>query len=220
MQRPAMVRRMRETRETILKVAGALFARHGYRKTTIRQIINESGISSGSIYNLFTNKDEIFQALVDEIMDRCVVLLDKRFPDESPAFRFAAVGAVEMNTIIINPLIRDIYYEAYTSNYMFEHLVERNIKLQQQLQTAQPAENNYIETLLMKGNFRSFVVSLYFARKTDPVQCMETLLRNMLLFLHCDEPERQRIMEKIRVNQAAWVEIGRNLLIENDRQRG
>jgi AcrR family transcriptional regulator len=212
MQRPAMARRMNKTREKILSVAKALFARQGYRKTTIRQIINESGISSGSIYNLFTNKDEIFQALMDEIMDRCVKLVDERFPNESPEFRFTAIGAIELNTIIINPVIRDIYYEAYTSIYMFEHLVERNIKLQKQLETGQSGVNNYIETLLMKGSFRSFVASLYFARKTDPVQCMETLLHNMLIFLHCEETERQRIMEKIRDNQAAWIEIGCRLL--------
>ena len=49
--------RMVGVRANILNTAKRLFLEQGYKKTTIRQIVQESGITSGSIYNLFDNKD-------------------------------------------------------------------------------------------------------------------------------------------------------------------
>lgn len=212
-----MARRMNETRERILSVSKELFAKYGYRKTTIRLIINESGISSGSIYNMFKNKDEIFQAIVDETLDRCIDLVNTNFPSETPSFKFAAISAIELNAIITNTIVRDIYFEAYTSNYMFEHLVKRNIKLQNQLFSDEDIartekKDQFINTLLMKGTYRSFLVSFYFAHKTDPFECMDALLHQILLFLNCDEREQRRIMEKIHDNRAMWILMGKKLL--------
>lgn len=45
--------RMVGVRANILNTAKRLFLEQGYKKTTIRQIVQESGITSGSIYNLF-----------------------------------------------------------------------------------------------------------------------------------------------------------------------
>ncbi len=48
--------------EEILSVAGTLFAEHGYDKVTTNMIAAQAGISLGSLYQFFPNKEAIAQA--------------------------------------------------------------------------------------------------------------------------------------------------------------
>jgi AcrR family transcriptional regulator len=54
----------RDRRERILAAAAALFAANGVAATTVREIADEVGILSGSLYHHFESKD----AIVDEII--------------------------------------------------------------------------------------------------------------------------------------------------------
>ena len=71
-QSPVMSERMRQTKNRILETAKDIFLEQGYKRTTIRQIVERSGITSGSIYNIFSSKEEIFSSLVDELMKSCI----------------------------------------------------------------------------------------------------------------------------------------------------
>jgi len=53
-------------RAAILKAARALFGELGYSKTTVRDIIRRTSLASGTFYNYFRGKEEIFKALRDE----------------------------------------------------------------------------------------------------------------------------------------------------------
>ncbi len=53
-------------REAILQAARDVFARLGYGATTVRDIIRATDLASGTFYNYFTSKDEVFQAIQDE----------------------------------------------------------------------------------------------------------------------------------------------------------
>jgi TetR/AcrR family transcriptional regulator, cholesterol catabolism regulator len=59
-----MVREQVDRREAILASAAALFATRGVAATTVRQIADEVGILSGSLYHHFESKE----AMVDEII--------------------------------------------------------------------------------------------------------------------------------------------------------
>ena len=47
----------------ILDAAVVCFARAGFHKATMRDIVQESGLSAGAIYNLFSSKQEIIAAI-------------------------------------------------------------------------------------------------------------------------------------------------------------
>ena len=47
----------------ILDAAVVCFARSGFHKATMRDIVRESGLSAGAIYNLFSSKQEIVAAI-------------------------------------------------------------------------------------------------------------------------------------------------------------
>ena len=52
-------------REDILKMAKALFRENGYEKTTVDDIAHHTGISKGSVYLEFKNKEDIFYNILE-----------------------------------------------------------------------------------------------------------------------------------------------------------
>ncbi len=53
-----------EYREEILRKSFPLFARRGYSKVTIRVLAKELGISTGTLYHYFENKEVLFEQMV------------------------------------------------------------------------------------------------------------------------------------------------------------
>jgi TetR/AcrR family transcriptional regulator, transcriptional repressor of aconitase len=52
-------------RDEILDAAQRVFARRGYRGSSMATIIDESGLSAGAIYGYFDGKQELFRAVVE-----------------------------------------------------------------------------------------------------------------------------------------------------------
>jgi len=57
--------RVQERRQQIMQAAMSCFARKGYHKTTMDDIVAESGLSKGTLYWYFRSKDELFFSLVN-----------------------------------------------------------------------------------------------------------------------------------------------------------
>jgi len=55
-----------QNRQIILEAARGVFAEMGYGATTVRDIIRATPLASGTFYNYFKSKEEIFQAIRDE----------------------------------------------------------------------------------------------------------------------------------------------------------
>lgn len=53
-------------RQAIIDAARRIFAELGYGATTVRDIIRATDLASGTFYNYFKSKEEVFQALRDE----------------------------------------------------------------------------------------------------------------------------------------------------------
>jgi len=63
-RKPEQFAKMREkSRELILSKAMAIFAEHGYYKSSIEMIAKAAGISKGLIYNYFKSKDELLESV-------------------------------------------------------------------------------------------------------------------------------------------------------------
>jgi AcrR family transcriptional regulator len=55
-------------KQHILEAAISVFERHGYRGATIKMIAEEAGVSDGTIYNVFENKEAILFAVLDALL--------------------------------------------------------------------------------------------------------------------------------------------------------
>jgi AcrR family transcriptional regulator len=71
MPRPALAARRVESpaRERILAAAAKRFAAFGYRRTNIADVAREAGMAAGTLYRYFTNKEEVFRAVVQDLHD-------------------------------------------------------------------------------------------------------------------------------------------------------
>lgn len=56
----------KNNRSAILEVARDVFAKLGYGATTVRDIIRATDLASGTFYNYFKSKEEVFEAIQDE----------------------------------------------------------------------------------------------------------------------------------------------------------
>jgi AcrR family transcriptional regulator len=72
-------------REAVLDAALRLLGRFGYRKTTLDDLANESGIARRSIYVHFTSKEEIFLASIDRVVERMIAELQRIANEEAEA---------------------------------------------------------------------------------------------------------------------------------------
>ena len=63
-----------ERRDHLVKLAAELFARKGFQATTVREIAEEAGILSGSLYHHFDSKetivDEVLSTFLDDLVAR------------------------------------------------------------------------------------------------------------------------------------------------------
>lgn len=58
--------RSERSRAQILEAALGLFSHQGYRATSIREIAERAGVSTGNVYHHFHDKDTIFRELLDQ----------------------------------------------------------------------------------------------------------------------------------------------------------
>ncbi len=70
-----------ETQARILDAARRVFATHGYAAGTTNRIAAEAGLSIGSLYQYFPNKDAILVQLVDAHIDAGSARLDRALAD-------------------------------------------------------------------------------------------------------------------------------------------
>ena len=57
----------RATREHVVAVATRLFAERGYEATSIDAVLEESGVSRGSLYHHFASKESLFEAAFEAV---------------------------------------------------------------------------------------------------------------------------------------------------------
>jgi AcrR family transcriptional regulator len=65
--RSKRVQTKENNRRVILDAARGVFGREGYRTATVRDIIGATPLASGTFYNYFRSKEEVYAALRDEI---------------------------------------------------------------------------------------------------------------------------------------------------------
>ena len=55
-----------ETRQKIIYAAGKVFFEHGYEEASVKMIIEEAGVVTGSFYHFFPSKEILFDEVIKE----------------------------------------------------------------------------------------------------------------------------------------------------------
>lgn len=90
-----------DTRTRIILTAGRLFHRHGYERTTVRELADAVGLKSGSLFHHFRSKEEILVAVmangIQSVIDEARALLAR---NHDPAARLEGMLRLHMHSII------------------------------------------------------------------------------------------------------------------------
>ena len=70
-------------REAILDVAAGLFARYGFRKTSVADIIRDAGVARATVYKYFSTKEDIFHAVIRREMQDMLCRVREEVEKES-----------------------------------------------------------------------------------------------------------------------------------------
>ena len=202
-------------RGRIMNSAKTLLAKEGYNRTTIRKIVEDSGVLTGSIYYFFKNKEDIFHAILLELMRNCISKINTRFKDESPMFKYAAVCQVELKVLSDYQVVRDSYKEGYNSVVIFEGMIGQFLELAEKLfdgtKYRLTEEEYYENTLMVKGAMNACLKEMFFRRSISKSRTRQKVIR-LAISLFGGREEADEIVEKIKEYDQVWEEIGQELV--------
>ena len=99
-----------KTKERITEEALKLFAEHGYKGTSVKQIADAVGIKDASLYKHFDSKQEIFQSIVELIASHTAELSKKLgIPDGTEYDRKTAEFFRKVDTEGLKKLLREAF---------------------------------------------------------------------------------------------------------------
>ena len=72
-----------ETREVIMKAATKVFFENGFEKSSVKMILSEANIVTGSFYHFFPSKEALFEAVVEEFLKDYAVRIKMILEDDT-----------------------------------------------------------------------------------------------------------------------------------------
>ncbi|MDM7989739.1 TetR/AcrR family transcriptional regulator [Arthrobacter sp. zg-Y877] len=71
-------------KEELARTSVELFARHGYAKTSVQQIVDAAGVTKGALYHYFNSKDDLLFDIYDRILtlqhEHLTEIIGRRLP--------------------------------------------------------------------------------------------------------------------------------------------
>ncbi|NDI35392.1 TetR family transcriptional regulator [Chengkuizengella sediminis] len=86
-----------EKKKQILDAASKSFSVFGYKATTMDQIAKIAGVAKGTIYTLFTNKEELFNEILTQLIDEMSIVAQKSIRSDISFFE-------NLHTVLYNML--------------------------------------------------------------------------------------------------------------------
>lgn len=103
--------RSQQTVDTILQATARVLAEHGYAGTNTNRIAETAGVSVGSLYQYFPNKNALIAALHDRHDKQMLALIDEVL-DGNPAAtlreRVAAIVAASLHAHLLEPALHRV----------------------------------------------------------------------------------------------------------------
>ncbi|MFI6263509.1 TetR/AcrR family transcriptional regulator [Micromonospora sp. NPDC051006] len=97
-------------RAAVLDAAVGVFGRYGFQKTSMELVAKAAGISRPGLYLLFANKEQLYRATMQGVMERAQQGMEARFADGTLSFEERIVAGLDalMGQYIDTQLARDL----------------------------------------------------------------------------------------------------------------
>lgn len=186
-------------RDQIIEAAERSFRKRGFHATTLREIAAEFGMSVGHIYNYFSGKDAILEALIHRKIDDFLSLLTKGNPNDTVRDRLRRV----VNSYI-DPEVAPIVL-AVNSEALINESVLRILKASRQRMA------EYIVDLVRKDGDRSEWTSEHAELIRHRVIATLSMLEGLHLAVLFDDVDADVLREVVIDRLLSLREIEKNL---------
>src|SRR5258707_3196381 len=104
----------REKKECILSAATRLFARFGFKKTSVDQIAKDAGVAKGTVYLAADTKEDLFYQSVHREVRAWSSELSRLVDPRTPADQLLAQCAqTRLQYLNPRPLVRELLFGRY-----------------------------------------------------------------------------------------------------------
>lgn len=194
-------------RNQILDAAQRCFKKQGFHKTTLRDIAQEFGMSAGHIYNYFSNKEAITEALVELRTQEFLDMIDTdKFADLPPEERMdkelgqvvdaylnldnTSLSIAIMNEALINPKVYEIVVAA--ASKVRNHIVEaQHLAMKEERRYAPPYEVIESRCMTIRAMLEGLRLAHIFTPEMDVPLVREMAIKRIKQILALDEAEDQ-----------------------------
>ena len=187
-------------RNQILDAAQRCFKKQGFHKTTLRDIAQEFGMSAGHIYNYFSNKEAIIEALVELRTQEFLDMIDTdKFADLPPEERMdkelgqvvdaylnldnTSLSIAIMNEALINPKVYEIVVAAASKAQLLAMKEERRY--------APPYEVIESRCMTIRAMLEGLRLAHIFTPEMDVPLVREMAIKRIKQIIALDEAEDQ-----------------------------
>lgn len=190
-------RRNRTTsRERLLIAAAKVFAERGFERASVDEIAAEAGLSKGSLYWNFASKDDLFEALLEEHVDRrarAILNLTKEAPAgldmSAEASRWFSELLREERQLIL--LSHEYWSRAARDPEIRRRYAERQAKLRRELASALESRGNELgappfalSPTDVATAYVALMEGLSFQRLIDPESVSDQLLGEIMALIY------------------------------------
>ncbi|WP_345630652.1 TetR/AcrR family transcriptional regulator [Rugosimonospora acidiphila] len=97
-------------RAAVLAAALTVFGRHGFQKTSMEAVAKAAAISRPGLYLLFPNKEQLYRATMQGVLERAQGAMEACFSDETLGFQERIVAALDalMGQYVETQVARDL----------------------------------------------------------------------------------------------------------------
>ena len=194
-------------RNQILDAAQRCFKKQGFHKTTLRDIAQEFGMSAGHIYNYFSNKEAIIEALVELRTQEFLDMIDTdKFADLPPEERMdkelgqvvdaylnldnTSLSIAIMNEALINPKVYEIVVAA--ASKVRNHIVEAQLlAMKEERRYAPPYEVIESRCMTIRAMLEGLRLAHIFTPEMDVPLVREMAIKRIKQIIALDEAEDQ-----------------------------
>lgn len=195
-----------------MQTAAELFSTHGYHDVSMHMIAEESGFSTGTLYNFFQDKEDLYNTLVREYFvrfhDDLVRTLESR-EDEVEVERIRAYVSAKGRIFENNrPILRIYFAETRKTSFDIKSGLDKELRSIHENTIRKLAD--VFESGMQKGLFRRIMEPYYLAVALAG-------LTNAFLFLWLEDPRKHPYSKNVETIMQL---IFRSIIIDPEEEKG
>lgn len=163
----------KERKEALLGIGQRLFALHGYRDVSVRDITEAAGLGTASFYTYFPSKESFYAQIIDRLEQREIKEIERRVGGfQSPLNKLKALFRSIMSDMQRNEILRGVY--AREKRFLYPGLAEGTLR-----ETGLPAYfEGLVEKILAEGARKGIFRTSVFR---NPKQMLLAIFRSLLM---------------------------------------